>query len=311
MNNIGIYLCLLIILRIFAQIFIMKSQILFRSDAHTYTSGKKINYTSVSTLVSKFKRPYNTEYWSTYKAYEKLFGKDDFKQLKKKAGFRLEDPRLFEFMINHLHPSDLQVDVPKLVEDTRLEILQEWKEKKDVSIVKGNDYHSYKENQAKTAGFSVNPYTGKEFKTIESTVVTIKGKVEYREPKFDSLKDLPDGFHPEIILWNNYYKLAGQSDLAYFETIDGVRYVDIDDFKTNKKIDTSSFFGKMLSPLDHLDCCNYNHYRLQISTYAWMLEQEGFTVRNTGFTHLNKPYVFPYMKKEVELMLGITDFDKI
>lgn len=281
----------------------MKSQILFRSDAHTYTSGKKINYTSVSTLVGKFKKPYNTEYWSTYKAYEKLLGKDEFKSLKKLAGFPLEDDRLFDFLSSHIGDAS----IGKVV----LEILGEWKDKKDKSIIKGNDYHAFKENQAKVSGVCLNPYNNKEFKTVESTHITVKGSVEYREPIFESLKDLEDGFHPELILWNNDYKLAGQADKVYIETIDGIRYAEIDDYKTNRKIDVTSFFGNMLPPLSHLKDCNYNHYRLQISTYAWMLEQEGFTVRNTGFTHLNKPYVFPYMKKEVELMLGITDFDKI
>ena len=65
----------------------------------------------------------------------------------------------------------------------------------------------------------------------------------------------------------------------------------------------------MKSPLKHLDDCNYNHYRLQISTYAWMLEQEGYVVRSTRFTHLNKVYDFEYMKHEVELMLGLEEQD--
>lgn len=74
---------------------------------------------------------------------------------------------------------------------------------------------------------------------------------------------------------------------------------------TNKVIKKTNFFGNMLSPLSHLACCNYNHYRLQISTYAWMLEQAGYIVRNTAFTHLNQQYDFEYMKPEVKLMLNI------
>lgn len=56
----------------------------------------------------------------------------------------------------------------------------------------------------------------------------------------------------------------------------------------------------MHSPISHLDCCNYNHYRLQISTYGWLMEQAGYTIRNLSFTHINQPYEFDYLKDEVE-----------
>ena len=58
----------------------------------------------------------------------------------------------------------------------------------------------------------------------------------------------------------------------------------------------------MLDPLQHLDDCNYIHYCLQISIYAWMLEQEGYVVRDLRFTHINKPYPVSYMKYEIENM---------
>ena len=41
---------------------------------------------------------------------------------------------------------------------------------------------------------------------------------------------------------------------------------------------------------------------LQISIYAWMLEQEGYVVRDLRFTHINKPYPVSYMKYEIENM---------
>ena len=60
----------------------------------------------------------------------------------------------------------------------------------------------------------------------------------------------------------------------------------------------------MKYPLSSLDCCNYNHYSLQISSYAWLLEQAGYAVRNLSFTHINQPYEFEYMKDEVENMMN-------
>lgn len=279
----------------------MKSKIVFNNLAHSYTDGSMIKYTSVSTLVGRYKKPYNSEYWSKYKAYEKIIGKDKFKVLKK--GFRMEDPSLFDYLNNFVGAEELNSAI--------IDILKDWENERDKSIIKGNEYHSYKEMQAKHLGYCLNPYSGIECKTIESTKIYVKDNIEFREPHFESLMDLEDGFHPELILWNNKHKIAGQADKVFIETIDGIKYAEIDDYKTNKKIATSSIFGKMLDPLSHLDDCNYNHYRLQISTYAWLLEQENYVIRNTGFTHLNKKYIFPYMKEEVELMLGISKFDKI
>lgn len=270
-------------------------QILFNAEDHSY-NGKKITYTSVSKLIGKYKRPYNRDYWSKYKAYEKLLGQKEFKAIRKQLGHPLEDDALF---------NDLSAIVSQeALNEAIQEILNEWKSKNDKSIKKGNDYHNFKENQAKELGYCENPYTGVEYPTIHSTKIEYKKGIEYRSPVVSNLYDLEDGFHPELILWNEKTKIAGQSDLVFIETIEGKRYIDIDDYKSNNKIDTYSFMKhKMLDPLSHLHDVNYNHYRLQISCYAWLLEQAGYIPRNLGFRHLTTPYRFQYMKKEVESIM--------
>ena len=55
----------------------------------------------------------------------------------------------------------------------------------------------------------------------------------------------------------------------------------------------------MQYPLNDLDDCNYNHYRLQLSIYAFMLEENGYVVRNVGFHHLNNLIKFDYLKDHV------------
>ena len=64
----------------------------------------------------------------------------------------------------------------------------------------------------------------------------------------------------------------------------------------------------MKDPVAHLDCCNYNHYRLQISMYAWLLEKAGFVPRYLAFTHLTTIHRFEYLKKEVEDIVEATFF---
>lgn len=267
--------------------------IIFTDLDHSYKSGD-IKYTSVSTLISKYKKPYNAEYWSLYKAYEKILSNDDFKKLKE--GFKREDPSLFQ----HLR---FFAD-EELAKKYQKDILKDWENERNKSIVKGNMYHEAKETEAIENGVLINPFDNKDYETINSVIIEKVGNKELRKPNYSRLEDLVDGFHPELLLWNNFFKLAGQADKVYIETINGVRYVDIDDYKTNKKIKKSNFFEKMKFPLSDLDCCNYNHYRLQISTYAWLMEQSGYTVRNLSFTHINQPYEFEYMKDEVENMIN-------
>lgn len=271
----------------------------FNSKHHSYEKGSK-TYTSVSQLIAKYKEPFKGDHYSYYKAYELFFGKKEFKALRDMSGFHHSDPKLIEWF-------------KKLVPDEQIApyvatILKEWETKKNTAIKKGNDYHTFKEHQTLTTGVCFNPYTNKEFNTVPSSIIKVDKGVELRESSVKSLIELEDGFHPECLLWNDEVGIAGQADKVFIETINGVRYVDIDDYKTNKKIDTyNPFKNKMKDPISHLDCCNYNHYRLQISAYAWLLEQAGYKVRYLGFTHLNKPYRFEYLKKEIDSIMPTND----
>ena len=181
------------------------------------------------------------------------------------------------------------------------EIKAEWREEKNVAADRGTHYHSVKEKQALASGKAINPFDDKFYVTIKPTKAPGKDK-----ESIPSLASLLDGYHPELILFNHRFKIAGTADKVFIETIDGIRYIDIDDFKTNKTIKKTNSFQKMRPPLDKLDDCNYNHYRLQICIYAWMLEQEGYKVRNTSFTHLNEVYKISYghTRKYIEPMLN-------
>lgn len=86
---------------------------------------------------------------------------------------------------------------------------------------------------------------------------------------------------------------------------------------TNKKIETKSFFNtktkssvKMQYPLNNLDDVNYWHYAMQLSTYAWMMQQLNpeYEIEDLVLVHFNHEghmtvYHMPYLKKEVVLML--------
>jgi hypothetical protein len=75
--------------------------------------------------------------------------------------------------------------------------------------------------------------------------------------------------------------ICGQSDLV--EVVDDT--VHITDYKTNKKIDKTSFVNwegiskKMLVPVAHLDDCNLNHYNLQLSIYMYIILKHNPTLK--------------------------------
>lgn len=120
----------------------------------------------------------------------------------------------------------------------------------------------------------------------------------------DTLLDLEDGLYPELLIWSNEFKLAGQVDLV--KLTDGV--VDITDYKTYKKVDLKSFYNPkkggwtvMKEPLQGLHDCNYNHAGLQLSMYALLLEKLGYKIGTLTMVHINRdgvkiPYNVPYSK---------------
>ena len=67
----------------------------------------------------------------------------------------------------------------------------------------------------------------------------------------------------------------------------------------------------MKAPLGHLDDCNFNHYTLQLSTYAWMLQKinPDFVIKDLILIHFDHNdnqtiYHVDYLKDDVERMLS-------
>jgi hypothetical protein len=136
---------------------------------------------------------------------------------------------------------------------------------------------------------------------------------------FNRIDTLADGCYPELKLWRHDWGIAGRADKPTFETINGVRYAHVEDYKTNKKIARNGFVGRdgeemMLYPVEHLPHCEYSHYCLQLSIYQYMLEYFGYEPglrRLIHFPHeiegLGIPdpviYELPYLRDEVISML--------
>ncbi len=261
--------------------------IVFHKENHRYESSKG-EYTSVSKLIGKFKNDFNKEHWAAYKALERLI--PNFKEVKQ--NWIIESPEFIEYASSLVNPSDLSATIAQ--------ILEEWQQKNTKSIMKGNFYHKTKEELAYATGHELNPFTQKLV-----PVVPQQQPEDRKTAIVTNLALLTDGFYPELLIWNDPAMIAGQSDKVYIETINGVRFVDIDDIKTNIKISKFGYKNaKMKHPVAHLPDANYYHYNLQLSLYAWMLEQAGFSIRNLAFHHFNKMYQLDYLKKEVEAIVN-------
>lgn len=87
---------------------------------------------------------------------------------------------------------------------------------------------------------------------------------------------------------------------------------------TNKQIKQSSYFNqktktseKLKYPLNDLDNCNYSTYNMQLSTYAWMIQQlhPDWVCKDLVLVHFDHSnnmttYKMEYLKPQVEKMLA-------
>lgn len=184
---------------------------------------------------------------------------------------------------------------------------QQWKNKNDVSKVRGNLIHDA--NEENLHGRMMDMFQGK-------SLVVQGDRVEEVHPWIQR----PDGVYTERKLWHHGYGIAGRADKIIILSAGLDRYAHIEDYKTNAKLEMYSHrfkhngqYKMMKPPLAHVMDCNWYHYCLQLSLYMLMLEYQGFLPGTMSIWHYphatpDNPspkrikYDVPYMKKEVILM---------
>ena len=180
-----------------------------------------------------------------------------------------------------------------------------WQSENKKSCERGTKIHAQLENSF-----------DKKKKNIDLAKYQVGGKFECI--KDSTQLDLENGVYPEyLISWDSpsgKLHVAGQIDLIAKKG----NSIVILDWKTNKKLDLKGFYDsktkkttKMKFPLNSLDECNYSHYNLQLSTYAYMLTQKypEFVIEDLVLVHFDHDdnmtvYHLPYLKTEVEKMLA-------
>lgn len=271
-------------------------KVAYNDEAHKYWSiDNDAAYISVTTLIGKFEQPFDENFWSAYKALEKLLSTEEWK-IEKKS---LLNTRRFKKEILEAHGIDLN-----LFNKTQQDILDEWAENNRVACERGTKIHADLENSF---------YKTKH--NISLSKFEIGGKFECVKGQTDLT--LENGVYPEYLISrtspDGKLRIAGQIDLLVIKG----NHVIIGDFKTNKEIKMKSGYDssirstvKMKYPLNNLDDCNYWHYCMQLSTYAWMISQlnPDYVIDDLvmiHFDHNDKMTVYhlPYLEKEVIRML--------
>jgi len=240
------------------QIDKQNGDIAFNEEAHRYwdINNENKKFISVTTLIGKFEQPYDKEFWSAYKALEKLLPPDAWK-IEKKSLLNTKRFNKEILKIHGISESDFNA--------LQQEILDTWQEENRKSCERGTKIHAQLESAFYKGG-----------KNVKLDKFGIGGKFECRK-NYTEL-DLPYGVYPEYLIYRSspdgILNIAGQIDCL----VKNGNEIVIIDHKTNKKLDLKSFFNnqskssvKMKYPLNTLDDCNYNHYQMQLSTYAWML----------------------------------------
>jgi hypothetical protein len=129
-------------------------------------------------------------------------------------------------------------------------------------------------------------------------------------PVLIDYSSLKDGLYTELKLWHHSWGIAGRTDRATIRTIYGVRYIDIDDYKTNEVFTTRGYQFRngthkmLLHPVSHLEDSKLSMYTLQVSLYTYMAESMGFVAGNRTLIHIDDNdekvvYKVPYLKDDI------------
>lgn len=273
------------------------NDVIYSDGPHVYLSKEDgSRYISVTTLIGEYENKFNEAFFSKYKALEALADPDHFSIIKQGLlNTQIWKPELI---------SKLKIDETEF-ENKVQEILDGWHSTRDEACEHGTWVHSLAETSF---------YGKTDFDLSTFGCPNLVGKYSCKQGYYP--KKLEDGIYPEyLVSWVSPegLKISGQVDLLVRDGND----LFIFDYKTNKEIKKKSYYNSskkknvmMKYPLSHLMDCNFYHYTLQLSLYAYMIQQINpeLDVKSLKLIHIDREgkqtvYEVEYLKKEVETMI--------
>lgn len=273
----------------------------YNDEEHIYWDNSG-NYISVTTLIGKYENEYDKDFWSSYKALQEILTAEQFK-FEKKHLLRTKKVDL-KYFLDAYQINETNFNLVKQ------NILDKWQHENKASCDRGTRIHAELEKM----------YIDKKETDLKKFGLGGKFQVNTNESLDNNnikLLDIEKGIFPEFLIYtvskDGIVKVAGQIDLLIKDGNNIIIY----DYKTNKKIDETSYFDfntkknqMMKYPLNNLMDCNKMHYAMQLSTYAWMLQKINpeFKIKYLGIIHYDHnnnvtEYEIPYLKEDVERML--------
>lgn len=255
----------------------INGDVAFNEEQHLYwnTRNKDLSYISITTIIGKYHEKFDEDFWSSYKAIERIVGIEEFKGMSIKR--MLLDVKCWKD--EYLKFIDIDKD---LFFETKAIIQKEYKDNKDAACERGTAYHLMRENQW---------YENKQTKVVE--YIDDDTVFDVEKNNWDLNRE--NAILPEYLVYysspDGLVNLAGQIDLLIKEG----NNIYVLDFKTNSKgIDKKAYFNnktkqtkKMYYPINNIEDTTYNHYALQLSFYAYMLKQinKDFVVKKLQLLH--------------------------
>jgi len=186
----------------------------------------------------------------------------------------------------------------------QMRTLEEWEVKRKSAEDRGNFIHD----------------------NLESYVVKGKYSPKLQEVVQQIAPLVKEGYrtYPEALLYSIEHQTAGLTDLAIQRQKTHNSVYDFWDYKTNeakgiqydsmnrKKDPTKHYNRYFMSPLAHLEDCNYNRYALQLSCYAFMaMHSWGIRVGRLGILYVDLKMIVhkipvPFMALEAEKVLNLS-----
>lgn len=243
-------------------------KIRFSEANHRYLHRNGEDYLSVSKKFSKFKEPFDSYNIAKKSTLIVMFPKE---YAKLKLSYDYNNPIVIQKLEELADPKELAIKI-KTLTDT-------WSATGNKAREFGTMIHKIKELEDLKLGYTWCPLDGRYYDIINPS------KTYDNQSLADNLYDLEDGCYPELLLFDDETKTAGQSDKIYISTINNKRIVHISDYKTDAKIlykpdfyERGVGYKTLLNDLAHLRACNYNEYSVKMSMYGLMLEKAGFIV---------------------------------
>jgi len=256
----------------------------FDEPSHTYSNSEGEQYISVTTLIKKYSTPFDSTYWSQYKALKDVLeARGEWKRYKLEAGG-------WENVVNYCRFLPSFPYGPQVKERIQY-YLKLWKEGGEDAAERGRIFH--KKAELRTKNSVIITETLREVDLVYKEMIIEK-------PDFNSVK-----VYAEQIVYSHKYRVAGQVDWIYKEGRD----LYIKDYKTCREISTEAFMDQtLLGPLSHLADTKFNKFQLQLSIYACLLEMVGYNIKRLLVEHVltdedRKPIEIKYLREEAIKLL--------